>query len=472
MYEGEYTTTLILEVNKSTLMELEKDSRVDDIALYKNMELIPEMMIPLAQVGVYCEGGTGYDMPDGGRPAYSGIGIKVGIIEIGRYDSEAPMLSGKSNLHFIENVQSDGSSVSYSLDSNHSDNIHATCVTSILAGKWTMQEGTVYEGVVPGATVYQTVVDDVKSIGTAIKHFADLGVDVINMSLGYGGEGGYTQVDKEVDRALSNTNILFFKSAGNNGNYVTSPGKALSVVTVGNAETKSSTTTALTAPFSVRSTSSYQENAFLPNKPDLVAPGTRFNIPISGSIYSGSGTSFASPIVAGVAAQMMNAYSYLKIAPTSTKALLLLAADREKGSIANNNLEDSIWLREKTGAGFVNAIDAVTYSYELPRYTIIDGMDFDTPMIYCTAGQKIKAILVFDKKHDQYITSYDDMDNHDLYLYNSNGNVVASSTSTRNNVECVEYTIPSNGNYYFRALSLRTEDFMKWPHVTLTYTID
>lgn len=207
----------------------------------------------------------------------------------------------------------------------------------------------------------------------------------------------------------------------------------------------------------------------MPNKPDIVAPGSNLSYPISGGLYRGSGTSYAAPIVTGVVAQMINANS--PMSPASIKAKLLLAADSSKISVNNNGLENSVVLREKSGAGFVNAIDAVTYSYDTPGYTVVDGMDFDTSRFYCQKGQKIRAILVFDKRNDQIITSYDTMDDYDLYLYNDSNVVQAQSLSTRNNVEIIEYTVQNSGYYYLRALSYRTADSMKWPYAAVTYKV-
>ena len=68
-----------------------------------------------------------------------------------------------------------------------------------------------------------------------------------------------------------------------------------------------------------------------------------------------------------------------------------------------------------------------------------------------TKGQKLRVVLVFGKSDDVSITSSSNMDNIDVNVLNSNGTVVASSTSSRNNVEIIEYTIPADGSYSVQA---------------------
>ena len=55
--------------------------------------------------------------------------------------------------------------------------------------------------------------------------------------------------------------------------------------------------------------------------------------------------------------------------------------------------------------------------------------------------------MVFDNPNNILINSRDDVDDIDLYLKDSNGTILASSTSANNNVEIIEYYITKTGYY-------------------------
>lgn len=58
--------------------------------------------------------------------------------------------------------------------------------------------------------------------------------------------------------------------------------------------------------------------------------------------------------------------------------------------------------------------------------------------------------MVFGKSNTNTIATKTRMENIDLLLVNDKtGNTVASSTSTRNNVEIIEYTFTQSGEYHF-----------------------
>ncbi|MBO9639535.1 MAG: S8 family serine peptidase [Siphonobacter aquaeclarae] len=154
----------------------------------------------------------------------------------------------------------------------------------------------------------------------AAAEYADsVGVDVINSSLGYttfdNGVGDYTYQDLNGDKALSTraadwaaqAGILVVVAAGNEGNdawkYLTVPADADSVIAVGAVDAQ-----LLRAGFS-----SVGPSADGRIKPDLSAMGygTVITNPANGQVSGGAGTSFASPLLAGMATSFWQAYPYL-----------------------------------------------------------------------------------------------------------------------------------------------------------------
>lgn len=74
---------------------------------------------------------------------------------------------------------------------------------------------------------------------------------------------------------------------------------------------------------------------------------------------------------------------------------------------------------------------------------------------YFTAGKRLRVALVFEKINDADILSSNDFDDIDLRLIDPNGNIVASSVSTHDNVIVIDYVIPVSGNYKFRINAFR-----------------
>jgi len=455
LYEGEYTPTLAIEATVSEIKAYAELDDVESIAFYEELICEPDLDTVLTQVGADSSTGTKSTSYNSGA-GYKGSGIKIGIIEAGsgRYDASSPHLTGLSStqLSYVANPKADGTYVTPTVTT------HATKVTAIIVGKAVTISGKTYEGVVPLATVYQTGASTTTDVYTGFQALVNKGVNVINYS-GGSTTTGYHAADKEIDRLISTTNVTFVKSAGNSSGEITSPGKALNAITVGNAQTKTSSTAAASAPYALSATSSYTEASYLPNKPDISAPGSYITTAAStSSTTTGSGTSYAAPIVTGILAQSMQRISSLKTNPYSAKAYLLLCADSSKMSTSGNAIAGNSYLREKSGAGLVAAKNILLGSTSRTATFTATGTSNSGTYSY-TAGQKLRVVLVFGKKNTLSITSSSNMDDVDLKLINSaTGSTVASSVSTRNNVEIIEYTIPSNGTYYFQAQCYRIQN--------------
>ncbi|MCB6414839.1 S8 family serine peptidase [Faecalimonas umbilicata] len=469
IYKSQYTSTLIVKATKSEILDYADSEMVESISFYTDEIQVSDADISLEQAGIYCEGGTGHTI-SGGWVAYDGLGIKIGILEAecGKYDSTASQLVGNSKIHFVDNIRSDGTTIESTVSS------HATMVTSIIAGKTASVGGRTYTGVVPNATIYQMPVEYPSDCIRGFQQLVDKGVLVINYSGGSSvSEELYSSYDKEIDRLIAETGTVFVNSAGNTGGNITSPGKGLNVITVGNAATKTSSTTSAISPYTMASSSAYVEASYLPNKPDIAAPGTMISyVKSAGVLSTASGTSFAAPIVTGVVAQMMQAKSSLKTNPTAVKAALLLGSDKSKIS-TNNNVSVEGYLKDKSGAGFVDAINAVTNAFGAKKIALTTTTDVNTDRYYFTAGQKIRAAMVFNKKNDSSISSLQNLDDFDIQLRPVSGDsILTLSDSSRNNVEIIECTIRTSGYYVFCVKKYRVVDSDNPPEISIVFTVN
>jgi serine protease len=229
---------------------------------------------------------------------YKGKGVVVGIIDTGVYSSHAA-LTGRS-LAAANKV--DQSCVC-------DENGHGTHVTGTILGTGPI-------GVAPEAKFVSCKALNkygsgaVSSVVACMQWMAGLTSDrprVINMSLG----GSFNGAMAEPIKNLLNVGTLVVAAAGNNGTCkaVGSPAGFAEVVAVG----------ALTDEETVNKMSTYSDggpsSSLGVNKPDVVAQGSLVHsawIGSSTAYKTISGTSMASPAVAGVAALLLSARPDLK----------------------------------------------------------------------------------------------------------------------------------------------------------------
>ncbi len=456
-YNSRYSTTVGLEATRAEIEAYAKNPLVESVELYTDEPLESYLNIAPGQIGADSTSGTQSSTYNSGS-GYTGSGVNVGMIEAkgGHPDIGSPQLSSRSSSGYIRDCTSfGGSSVIRE---------HATLVACILTGKAVTVDGTTYEGIAPGITLYHIGIYEATDLYDAIAYFYDYNINLVSCSAGVSETSLYTEIDQEVDRLLSEGSMIFVQAAGNPELDICSPGKAYNAITVGNAVTKNSGTAAAATPYSIDSGSAYIESNYLTNKPDIAAPGANIcYVNSAGAVASGTGNSFSAPMVTGVIAQMIQARPALAAKPVLVKAKLAMAADYDKISAVNNAQEEHSKLRERSGAGLLNAKKAVAAaldttnhtSYSFVLSTVTDGTTVTCGNIFAQAGKKIRAALAFENPENTPISSETAVSNLDIYLYDAAGDLVASATSTKNNLEVLEYTIPYSGTFTVKVVMER-----------------
>ena len=499
IYNSRCTSTLVVEATKAEIVAYAKNKSVHDISLYEKAPVVPYLNQALTQIGADSTNGTkssNFNYAKG----YKGTDVIIGVIEAlesdlttglpttnGRFNPSAPQLSGIDNIRLFYNNDAGPGGGSIIDNSGNpitvTNSTHASLVTSIIVGQ-SVTVGIPYEGVVPLATVYQTTVAWETDVPRAIQQLVSKGCMVINFSGGVfylTSPTAYNALDREVDELIANLMVSFVAAVGNEGTgtgNIGSPGKALNVISVGNAATKSSgTATITTLPYNMNASSSFNQVAYIPNKPDVSAPGTwiravqsttgsgQFFYESAG--YIPSGTSFAAPFVTGVVAQMIQQSPVsAQLFPVFPKSRLIQGAQAAQISTTSNPTADNNYLRNVSGAGLLNAIVAMNSMMAVNSGGDVMSRVFSSilskPVAFYVSGKTVRVVIVFDKSTtsgvSRPISSLSDLDDLNLYLKNPSGTIVASSISTRNNVEILEFTVGTTGVYTFEVVPVNRVD--------------
>lgn len=230
----------------------------------------------------------------------TGKGVKVAVLDTG-VDTGHPDLEGRV-------VEARNFSPSASTRDAHG---HGTHVAATLAGSGAASGGS-RKGVAPeaGLLVGKVLGDDGYGSDSMVlqgmEWAAASGARIISMSLGDAGADDSSPLVAAVDRLTEQTGALFVVAAGNEGpgtSTIGAPGVAAKALTVGAVDRDESL-----APFSSRGPAGTADRL----KPEITAPGvgivaaraagTAMGTP-DGELYTAaSGTSMATPHVAGAAA--------------------------------------------------------------------------------------------------------------------------------------------------------------------------
>ncbi|MFE4621053.1 S8 family serine peptidase [Streptomyces sp. NPDC056747] len=279
--------------------------------------------------------------PEAWAAGYDGKGTKVAVLDTG-VDAEHPDLA--SRVTASKNFT----------DSKTTNDLvgHGTHTASTVGGTGAASEGRM-KGVAPGADLLIGKVLNDGGYGqdswviAGMQWAVDQQADVVSMSLGNASIRDCTDPVAQATKQLAqSSDSLFVVAAGNAGSgteTVSSPGCVPDVLTVGAVDRDDTT-----AWFSSRGPVAVTRTL----KPEMAAPGVGISAASAGGrgVYayrSMSGTSMATPHVAGAAAILRQAHP--DWTPQQLKAALVSSA-RTGGNIAG---------ADQTGAGVLDVLGAV-----------------------------------------------------------------------------------------------------------------
>jgi len=318
---------------------------------------------------------------------YTGKGVTIAVIDSGVTEFHDDLTSTDSTLYpygdqrvvkFVDFVDPTNTLP-------RDDNGHGTHVSGIILGNGT--DGTKQTGVAPEASLVSlraldangtgSISNTIAALSWVLDNYQTYNIRVVSMSVGAGiTESYWTDPFTLAVKALVDRGVVVVAAAGNLGKNaqgqlqwggITAPGNAPWTLTVGAFSTNG---TLDTSDDSIASFSSSGPTAVdFAAKPDIVAPGVGIvsladprstmytneaQFLVDGTINPGyraylslSGTSQATPFVAGTVALMLQANPNLT--PNLVKAILQYTANFQSGVSP---------LRQ--GAGYLNALGAVT----------------------------------------------------------------------------------------------------------------
>ena len=265
-----------------------------------------------------------HDIPLAHEAGYNGKGVIVGFLDAGFRWSSYSVFDSINVLYEHDYVNDDDITGNENGDDYEQDH-HGTSVLSIAAG---FDEGNLI-GPAYKASVMLCKTEDITTethveednFAAAVEDLENLGVDIITASLGYSdfdsGEDDYTFEDMDgettiVTQAYNKAfekGVITVNAMGNEGDSetipkISAPADAFNVIAVGNVNINNV----------VHTTSGRGPTYDGRIKPEVVAMGTYpYRLEVSTGNYSksGYGTSYSAPFVAGMIAQLLQAYPHL-----------------------------------------------------------------------------------------------------------------------------------------------------------------
>ncbi|MFN0150698.1 MAG: S8 family serine peptidase [bacterium] len=250
----------------------------------------------------------------------SGAGVMIGVLDTG-FDIAHPALLSAEIVGQRDFVNGDDNTADEEAESSW---WHGTYVLSLIAG---FDPGNLI-GAAHGASFVVAKTEDVANETQVEEDYwvaglewaESLGVDVVTSSLGYNDWYAYEQMDGETAvttraaRMAVERGVVVVNAMGNEQGtawrHMLAPADAEEVISVG----------AVNSNGALASFSSLGPTADGRTKPDVVALGVgNFGARAGGGYLANTGTSFATPLVAGVAALILEAH------PTYTPAQVQLA---------------------------------------------------------------------------------------------------------------------------------------------------
>lgn len=389
---------------------------------------------------------------------YDGSGISVAILEDSRIEFDNPYLDlGGATLADTVRVPS---------DSNVDQ--HATATGGMVAS----QHGT-QEGISQGIELYSANATSYadSNLSDAMDWATTNNLDIINNS--WGGNDGTTTLnvhDRHLDYIVRNEADPVLVAAGNEAgpcgtsDRVASPARAYNVISVGGLNDNGTTDWGDDFMYAC---SSFVDPSTGVQKPEVVASGSNITSTTDDSADwiddVGSGTSYATPMVSGQAALLIERDTALNAYPEAVKAIIM--------ATALHNIEGDTRLSDEDGAGGVDMYAALNLvENDWWEWDNLQEADFPQSYTqYAYAGETVRAVIAWNSNPtSDYSTAPLEADL-DLRVYDASDNFITSSSSFDNSYEIVEFVAPTTGNYEFRISEYRFDGssefvgFAFWP---------
>ncbi len=442
-YASMYAPLIYAEVPVKLMDEVESIPDVEGIYIAREFRPMLNMVAQTVKVQPVWNAGI------------TGSGIKVAVVEQGRYTTQNPYLTVGSSYNPSGVISS-----------------HATEVAGIIASTHSTYKGISYG--IPGllsanAGSWQEA-DMIAASEWAITNGANI------LSNSWGDDTGLVMrgIDRYFDHVVWDNWKTVTVVAGNEGQTtgnVVSPGLAYNVITVGGFDDKD---TSVWSDDTMWAGSSYKDPISRDReKPEVVAVATHGSRYITSTYIAypwvhavvGAGTSYAAPAVAGEAALLMQAKSWLTYWPETVKAVIMASAV--------HNIEGNSMLSEYDGAGGIDISNAYyTANNNRMSGNTLYASSFPKDYTFsASAGQTVRVAIAWDSHPDNNHPPASDplQSDLDLYILDPNGNTVGFSTSYDNSYEIVEFTATTTGTFKARVRAYRFDGTYEYLGFAYTY---
>jgi putative cell wall-binding protein len=332
---------------------------------------------------------------------------------------------------------------------------HPTWVAGAIAGRGT------YPGVAPGALIVSastggggaSVTRDRQIIAAAdwASNPAGGDADVISASIGQDTATGSEEARRYFDAFVDQGGHLAVAAAGNYSTFghwdILSPGTAYNVLTVGGLDDRNTTDrwddgiwygSSNGSNYRDRTDAAWNTHGDY-NKPNVSAPAASV---VTANGLGASGTSLATPIDAGIAAQIIARVPTLALRPEAARAIIMA------GAINHAPMPDGSLNADHEGTGSASALwanrllNAGDGTYGGYRMGSMGAGETVAQDVAVTAGQRVKVVVTWNSRaaagNDQLLADLD------LVVIQPDGSRAGSYTID-NNYEWVEFVASGSG---------------------------